>query len=64
MRSPGGLKRWPISTQQRAAMRAAMDRIHQVLEHGCTEQEVARARAEIEASRKSRQGSLPFASSK
>lgn len=58
MRSRAGLKRWPITTQQRAAMRAAQQHVADVLARGCTPEQVAQAQAEIEASRYPRQPQL------
>lgn len=58
MRSHGGLKRWPISTRQRAAMRAAMLQVERIFQQGVTPEQQAQARAEIEASAQPRQPQL------
>lgn len=58
MGSHGGLKRWPISQQQRAAMREAQAHVERVLQNGCPPDEQAQARAAIEAMREPRQPTL------
>lgn len=60
MRTHGGLSRCPISTQQRAAMRAAQQHVERVLEQGCTPEQQAQARAEIAALAQPRQRPLPL----
>lgn len=58
MRSRGALKRWPITSQQRAAMRTAQQRLAQVFEHGSTSEQIAQAQAEVEADKHPRQPQL------
>lgn len=60
MRSHGGLKRWPISMRQRAAMRAAVRQVEQVLAHGVTPEQLAQAQADLDAMNRPRQPSLPL----
>jgi len=58
MRARGGVTRCPITPQQRALMRAAQQRVAQILAHGATPEQVAQARADIEASQHPRQSRL------
>lgn len=55
-----GLKRWPITPAQRAAMRAAQAHVDRVLQQGCSAQELAQAQAVVAAPRQPRQHALPL----
>lgn len=56
----GRLKTCPITSQQRAAMRAAQAHVARVLQQGCSVQELAQARANIDALSHPRQQALPL----
>ena len=60
MGTQGRLKTCPITSQQRAAMRAAQAHVARVLQQGCSAQELAHAQAEIDAASQPRQQALPL----
>lgn len=56
----GSLRRCPISSQQRAAMRAAQEHVDRVVTQGSSAEEQAQARAAIDAMSQPRQPPLPL----
>ncbi|WP_027489365.1 hypothetical protein [Rhodanobacter sp. OR92] len=55
------LTRWPRRLQPSATARAAIATIQRMLVSGCTAEEVAQARAQLDAMNKApRQGALPL----
>ena len=53
-----GLKRWKLKPSERAAMRAAVEQITRVFAEGVTPEQVAQARAELQALNEPRQPQL------
>lgn len=60
MRTRVGLKRCPITPPQRAAMRAAMQQVQRIFDHGVTPEQQAQARAALDALATPRQRQLPL----
>lgn len=61
MRARGGLNRCPRKRQPPSpAARAAIAQIERMLYRGCTPEELAQARAELQAARQPRQAPLPL----
>lgn len=60
MRSQERLTRWPRCRQPSPAAREAIATIQRVLEQGCTAEEVAQARAALDAMNLPRQRMLPL----
>jgi len=60
MRAQGRLSRWPRHQQPSRAAREAIATVQRILTCGCTAEEQAQARAELDALRMPRQGALPL----
>jgi hypothetical protein len=55
-----GLRRWPLKPSERAAMRAAKEHVARISATGPTPEQVAQARAELQAPELPRQPQLPL----